>query len=187
MWQELWLDSSAILQRDNLLLISTLMSCTRMICKFLNERSWRISRLSDMMPLKLWSSPVLSWGNSRKSIYICNWKRHSVLDTQYHLRALTEFKLIAEWEITVKYQDIFWSFNAFVWSKDYLVCHYVWTIIFTLHITFELHTYMMHNCLNVRSMAEQDLICSDKFAENIWATTISSSVIVTLIVTKNVL
>ena len=49
--------------------------------------------------------------------------------------------------------DIFWSFHAFVWSKDYLICHYVWTIIYTLYTHYIWVTYMMHNisCLNVRS------------------------------------
>ena len=69
--------------------------------------------------------------------------------------------------------DIFWWFHAFVWLKDYLVCYYVWAIICTLRNTFELHVriyirkYMMHitSCLNVRSMAEQDLLYSDKFAK----------------------
>ena len=52
--------------------------------------------------------------------------------------------------------DIFWSFHAFVWSKDYLVCHYVWAITCTLHITFNWRMMHIISCLNVTSMAEQD-------------------------------
>ena len=50
-----------------------------------------------------------------------------------------------------------------------------------LHITFELYTctYMMHiiiSCLNDLAMAEQNLLCEDKFAELLLVTISSSEI-----------
>ena len=68
---------------------------------------------------------------------------------------------ITKWEISVRRQTFSDHFMLLSDQRNWLVCHYIWPITYICPLEL---TYMICiiSCLNVRSMAEQDLLCSDE-------------------------